>query len=88
MIFEERRRALWLEGRFWATKILGQRPVGQNTKLWFPRSNGLELNRGDDDDLSGAVRMLMQNFEFDVNENISRIDRATLCRPKERATDL
>ena len=38
MIIEERRRALWLEGRFWSTKI-------QNaSKLWFPRAT--------DDDMS------------------------------------
>ena len=72
MIIEERRRALFLEGRFWSTKI-------QNTdKLWFPRGLGQELNP-EGDDLGGAVRMLMQNFEFNLNGNLSLADRATLC---------
>jgi hypothetical protein len=78
MIIEERRRSLFLEGRFWATKL-------HNTdKLWFPRSNGLEP-APNDLEWGGAVRMVMAENEFDLNTNISIADRNTLCPADQRA---
>ena len=78
MIIEERRRQLFLEGRFWAAKIRNQQPG--TTKLWFPR----ELDDNGEEDpnqnvLQGGVRQRMTNAEFDLNDNFSRSDRATLC---------
>ncbi len=70
MIIEERRRALWLEGRFWSTKI-------QNTdKLWFPR------NQGQDEflqDLEGGVRMALPEGEYQLNTNFSLADQTSGC---------
>jgi hypothetical protein len=78
MIIEERRRSLFLEGRFWATKL-------HNTdKLWFPRSNGLEV-APNDLEWGGAVRMIMQEAEFDLNTNVSIADRNTMCAADQRA---
>lgn len=78
MIIEERRRSLFLEGRFWATKL-------HNTdKLWFPRSNGLEP-APNDLDWGGAVRMVMQEAEFNVNPNASLGERNTLCPTDQQA---
>ena len=76
MIIEEARRALFMEGRFWARKIRNQQPTG--TKLWFPR----ELEQQEDPEeniLQGGVRQRMSNAEFDLNDNITRSDRATRC---------
>jgi hypothetical protein len=87
MIFEERRRALWLEGRFWSTKIKNQKATG--TKLWFPRelvtgSQAQETPLPEDNDLTGGVRLRMQSSEFDQNPNFTRTDRATQCGPYQR----
>ena len=84
MIFEERRRQLWLEGRFWAAKVRNQQATG--TKLWFPR-DGREATREQDpneNNMNGGVRMRMSDSEFDLNDNASRADRATLCIPEQR----
>ncbi len=81
MIFEERRRALWLEGRFWSTKIQNQSAA--TVKLWFPR----ELEDQEDpreNPLQGGVRMRMQTSEFDRNPEINRSDRASLCGAAQR----
>jgi hypothetical protein len=80
MIIEERRRALWLEGRFWATKI-------QNTdKLWFPRGQGEWVNASIYS-LGGAVRLLMPNSEFEINPQLANNGglalRATGCPADE-----
>ncbi|MQA88750.1 MAG: hypothetical protein GEU90_00750 [Gemmatimonas sp.] len=76
MILEEKRRSLWLEARYIATKI-------QNTDLvWFPRAQGTTPSQGVQ--YLGGVRMLMPNDEFDLNENISRTDRATGCAEGQR----
>lgn len=75
MIIEEKRRALWLTGRYIATKI-------QNTDiLWFPRAQGRTPSQGVDYD--GAVRLLMPNAEYDLNPNLTREDRATGCDPSQ-----
>jgi hypothetical protein len=78
MIIEERRRALWLEGRFWATKIQ------KNEKLWFPRDIGEWINPGATYALGGGVRLLMQEDEYQINPNLSLEDRATGCPMGER----
>jgi len=80
MIIEERRRALWLEGRFWSTKIR------HNDKLWFPREVGSLVNPGAIYDFGGGVRLRMSNTEYDINPNLSRDDRATGCAVAERPT--
>ena len=73
LIIEERRRALWLEGRFWSTKI-------QNTnKLWFPRRVGDWINPAASYVLNGGVRLLMQQDEYQINPNLSLADRGTGC---------
>lgn len=78
MIIEERRRALWLEGRFWSTKI-------QNTDLlWFPRNEGTWVNKDASYVLRGGVRLLMPQAEYELNPNLSLADRATGCSPDQR----
>ncbi|MQA91333.1 MAG: hypothetical protein GEU90_14075 [Gemmatimonas sp.] len=71
MIIEERRRELWLEGRYWVTKL-------QHTdKLWFPRDfgnwniSGIPLN--------GGVRIAMPESEYILNESLDLSDRGTMC---------
>lgn len=75
LILEERRRSLFLEGRFWSTKI--QNP----DRLWFPRNQGVTP---EGDPYGGAVRMLMDVEEYDLNEHLSRSDRATMCDEDQR----
>jgi hypothetical protein len=76
MIIEERRRDLWLEGRFWSTKI-------QHTdRLWFPRRAGNSLFSGYA--YQGGVTLVMSNAEYDLNPNFDREARATGCPPERR----
>jgi len=64
MVIEERRRALWLEARYWATKL-------QHTDmLWFPRLQGDWVNPGASYVLQGGVRLLMQGDEYQINPQI------------------
>src|SRR5690606_160065 len=77
MIIEERRRALWLEGRFWATKILN------TDKLWFPRDVGTWVNTSAQPPLSGGVRLLMPQNEYQINPNLSLASRGTGCAPEQ-----
>jgi hypothetical protein len=77
MIIEERRRALWLEGRFWATKILN------TDKLWFPRGQGQWINLVQFP-LAGGVRVLLPNNEYELNDNLSLADRGTGCDANQR----
>ena len=77
MIIEERRRALFLEGRFWSMKILN------TDKLWFPRSIGLQSTPFGFE-LGGAVRMLMESAEYTLNTNFSAADRGTKCDADQR----
>lgn len=73
MLIEERRRSLWLEGRFWSTKIL------KNEKLWFPRSVGEWVNAIATNALGGGVRVVLPNSEFSINPNLTLEDRGTGC---------
>jgi hypothetical protein len=77
LIIEERRRALWLEARYWSTKIL------KNDKLWFPRRVGEWVNASNYE-LNGGVRMLMPNNEYEINPNFGRASRGTGCSQGER----
>jgi hypothetical protein len=77
LIIEERRRALWLEARFWSTKIQ------KNEKLWFPRRLGEWVNVSNYE-LLGGVRVLMPNNEYEINPNFGRAARGTGCAPGER----
>ncbi|HUF76634.1 MAG TPA: hypothetical protein VMM35_10165 [Longimicrobiales bacterium] len=77
LIFEERRRALWLEARWWATKL-------QHTdRLWFPRAVGDWINQDATYGLGGGVRLLMFNNEYELNENFGLEHRATGCPPDQ-----
>jgi hypothetical protein len=73
LLIEERRRALWLEARFWSTKIL------KNTKLWFPRREGAWINANATYQLDGGVRLLMPNAEYQINGNLGLTARGTGC---------
>ncbi len=76
MIFEERRRALFNEARFFYTKLKNL------DVLWFPRDAG--GTRVQNRRLEGGIRYTMPNSEYVVNVNFSSADRATLCAPAER----
>jgi hypothetical protein len=71
MIIEERRRDLWLEGRFWSTKI--QHP----DRLWFPRGFGSSLFQGYA--YGGGVTMTMPYSEYELNPNLTLAMRGTGC---------
>lgn len=75
MIIEERRRELWMEGRYWYTKI-------RNTdKLWFPRLYGeWPVSSAA---LQGAVRLAMPEDEYVLNPNLDLSDRGTMCPADE-----
>jgi hypothetical protein len=73
MIIEERRRALFLEGRFYATKLLNP------DLLWFPRAQGHSVEKGEA--YNGAVKHLMPESEYVLNENLTEALRATGCAP-------
>ena len=76
MIIEERRRQLFLEGRFYATKI-------RNTDLlWFPRNEGNTPLLGFPH--QGGIRKLMPDDEYDLNPNFTDAAEATGCDPNER----
>lgn len=63
MVIEERRRALWLEARYYATKL-------QHTDmLWFPRATGDLVNAGASYVLGGQVRYLLPADEYQINPN-------------------
>jgi len=76
MIIEERRRAMYLEGRFFMTKLRNP------DILWFPRGTGSTLRSRFG--LRGGVRFLMPDNEFLLNENLSLSDRATGCPVAQR----
>jgi len=64
MIIEERRRSLWLEARYWATKL-------QHTDmLWFPRAAGDLINSAAAYSIGGGVRLLMGTDEYQINPNL------------------
>ena len=75
MIIEERRRALYNEGRYFQTKL-------KNLDVsWFPRSVG--GTRGFGHQYFGGVRFLMPDGEYVNNENLTTADKATGCNPNE-----
>ena len=76
MIVEERRRALYLEGRYFYSKL--QNP----DLLWFPRGVGNGPAAGWN--LEGGIRFLMPDTEFDLNPNLTQADRGTACAANER----
>lgn len=78
MIIEERRRALFLEGRFLMTKIKNP------DLLWFPRAQGQTPGAGRA--LGGGVRFHMPNNEYLYNPNTNGDLnlRGTKCAPNER----
>lgn len=76
MIIEERRRALFLEARYFMTKLRNP------DLLWFPRDVGATLRGGHQ--LQGGVRFLMPENEYHLNENVTIADRGTLCDPNTR----
>ena len=75
MLIEERRRTLYLEGRFFMTKL-------QNLDiLWFPRGQG--ANKFSSLTLRGGVRFIMPEDEYVLNPNLTLGDRATGCSGAE-----
>lgn len=75
MVLEEERRSLFLEGRWWSTKI--------QERLWFPRGQGQVQPPTSFGYLAG-VRMAMPQNEFELNPNFDDSVRGTLCDPLER----
>lgn len=75
MVIEEGRRSLFLEGRFWSTKI--------RERLWFPRNSG-RVQPPTTFGYLGGVRMVMPENEYELNQNFDLNDRATMCDPLER----
>jgi hypothetical protein len=75
MIIEEERRSLFLEGRFWSTKI--------QENLWFPRNNG-RVQPPTTFGYLGGVRMVMPENEYELNPNFDLSQRGTMCSALER----
>ncbi|MQA92090.1 MAG: hypothetical protein GEU90_18005 [Gemmatimonas sp.] len=75
MVIEEERRSLFLEGRFWSTKI--------QENLWFPRNNG-RVQPPTTFGYLGGVRMVMPESEYELNPNFDLSTRATMCSELER----
>ena len=71
MIIEERRRSLFLEGRYYATALLNPDVV------WFPRATGNDLETAEG--YGGGVKHVMPQDEYLLNENLGLGDRATGC---------
>ena len=67
MIIEERRRALFQEGRFYYTKLKNL------DLLWFPRLQGRMPTAGAP--YSGGVRMTMPDNEYQLNTNIGDLNK-------------
>jgi hypothetical protein len=76
MIIEERRRALFDEGRFFYTKLKNL------DVLWFPRNSGGTRVKGRA--LLGGVRFTMPNDEYVNNTNLTTSDKGTGCPVNER----
>jgi hypothetical protein len=80
MIIEERRRALWLEARFFYTKL-------KNLDiLWFPRSSGQSPAKGNQ--FRGGIRFIMPDTEFQFNKNLNLGQRATGCAAGQRPINI
>jgi hypothetical protein len=76
MVFEERRRALFNEARFFYTKLKNL------DLLWFPRDAG--GTRFQNRPLLGGIRYVMPNAEYVANPNLSPAMKATGCSQHER----
>jgi hypothetical protein len=76
MIWEERRRALYNEARFFYTKLKNL------DTFWFPRENG--GTRGQRRGLLGGIRYTMPSDEYIANKNLSPADRGTGCGQFEK----
>jgi hypothetical protein len=76
MIIEERRRALFLEGRYYLTKLKNM------DILWFPRGEGALPTGGQF--LLGGIRFVMPLTEYQLNPNLTLDDQATGCPAPER----
>ncbi|MQA90371.1 MAG: RagB/SusD family nutrient uptake outer membrane protein, partial [Gemmatimonas sp.] len=68
LIIEERRRSLFMEGRYWATKI--------REDLWFPRGVGSTPYPYS---YRNGIRMVMPESEFEINPNLELSQRGTMC---------
>lgn len=76
LLIEEKRRVLYLEARFFFTKI-------RNTDLlWFPRNSGRTFRKASP--YGGGVRLLMKADEYLYNPNLTLADRATGCAAGEK----
>jgi hypothetical protein len=71
MLIEERRRALYIEGRYYPQKL--KRP----DILWFPRRAGVTPLASNS--FLGGVAVLMPLSEYERNPNLSEEDRGTGC---------
>lgn len=75
MVWEERRRALFNEGRFYYTKLKNL------DTFWFPRDNG--GTRAQRRALEGGVRYTMPDAEYVANVNLTPADKGTGCSVAE-----
>ena len=80
MIIEERRRALFLEARYFQTKLKNP------DILWFPRASGRSPKKGNS--YAGGVRWLMSASEYTVNPNLTVASRATGCDANQRPVNI
>ena len=71
MLIEERRRALFLEGRYFPMKLRNP------DILWFPRGQGRTVWAGNT--IGAGVRWIMPESEYILNENLTLDSRATGC---------
>lgn len=69
LIIEERRRSLFLEGRFYVTKI--------REDLWFPKNIGVTPVVAAP--YFGAIRLVMPQSEFELNPGLDLNMRGTMC---------
>jgi hypothetical protein len=76
LIIEERRRSLFLEGRYYYTKLKNL------DLLWFPRNEGVLPTGGQF--LEGGIRHVMPQNEYLLNKNLTLQSQATGCDPKEK----
>ena len=71
MIIEERRRELFVEGRYFATAL-------KNTDvIWFPRAAGNNREKGEA--YGGGIKFLRPAHEYLLNPNLKQADRGTGC---------
>lgn len=75
MVLEEERRSLFLEGRWWSTKL--------QERLWFPRGVG-QTPPPTIYGYLGGVRLIMPAGEWELNPNFDESARGTGCHALER----